>query len=415
MNIAKVISLLLLILCSNVFAFAEPWERKILTEKRGEADFLHVLPGGDLIVAGKAALTSSTSVDAWVSRYSSDGEQIWSTSILGNYYSPIASIIVQDDQIIVSGTHQTPNPFNANFDSFVAALSLDGELKWETRLTDPDGGIWGGKLYVLQSGDIFVAGGYFDHDRSINQAAHYARLSSEGGLIWSQYVIPTGKYYEDLEPARSTLRNKDGEAIHRERSGPVIETDSEDLHLHIIRSDMFASGEIGRCVVVSKTGKVQESQTCERLIDAEASSDSVRARTIGGGNVLTKEILVEKVDNQSKVEWSWTYESENRSGLTDYVKLEDGGVLGVGYVILEDGKKYHRYDAVMFRLDSEGNEVWKHTIGDEKRDIFTKIVPAENGQFYIIGHSGSDYSIDWDPWIIKIGLDGKLPVEPKYD
>lgn len=89
--------------------------------------------------------------------------------------------------------------------------------------------------------------------------------------------------------------------------------------------------------------------------------------------------------------------------------MSDGGIIGVGYLIIESEPKMHRYDAVAFKLDGEGNEIWSHTYRSDRRDIFTRIVALDEGNFIIVGHTGAvARSGWWDPWIIRIGADGEV-------
>ena len=389
----------------------------MLTEGRGSADHLHLLDDDSIIVAGNASIRSSNLIDAWVARYSKTGDQLWSIGIDGVRYSSVAKLTVVGDKILVVGTHGTGSPY-VRSRAFLAAISTEGELLWETHIEEEAGSVWGRSLIVLNSGEMLVSAGYRSIDRStVGRAAHYSKITRNGELIWSRIVVPTGGHYDDIDPPNSYIKTKDGKILHMENPGPVIEQPSGELHMHLMAAEVFGTidGDVARCVVISPTGEIDTQKDCIRLEPNEPRPNTVQGIKKCPGCVVTNNISIQKLDEDAKVKWEWTYKTEDRAGLTDYVSLTDGGVMGTGYVMRPDQPKYSRYDAVLFRLDSTGNEVWVHTLGARKRDILSKIVQINDEQFCIVGHTGSEFSQEYDPWIMRIGLDGELPNEAEYD
>ena len=272
--------------------------------------------------------------------------------------------------------------------------------------------VYGTRVEKLKNGDILV------HASSTSRAGdryavQYTRMNADGDVIWSYESTPTGKYYNDLPPAKSFLRSKDGEAIHIEYPGPVVEQPDGTLHFYMYRGELAFEPDlvIGRCEVVSGQGILLNNQECptpDQVAGTQANNIAPYiASRVGPGVVTAKQIDVKRFNEAGDVDWTWTYQSENRAGLTDAVLTPDGGLIGVGFLILNDGPRFHRYEAIIFRLDPNGGEVWSHVYGSDTRDIFARIVALGDDQYIVVGHTGVKASAGWwDPWILKIGSDG---------
>lgn len=399
---------------SHLFATAErTWEVIVPTMERSSIEHVHVLPNKDFLVAGNASLSTPNFSGIWVARYTSAGDQVWSREFIGNAHSRASQLLVGDQRIIVAGSHLVRNPFQSDASGFIVELDLDGRIVWKKWIEEAGSSIWISKFDELENGDFLVSGGVSKRDNSIRDAAFFSRLSATGEIKWSFYPVPEADYYDDLPQPTSTTRDRDGNVVLREAAGPVREQDNGELHLHIYRRELMShNDQVGRCVIVSATGVLLEGKSCSRLNDVEVGRHSslrnVNLKLVSPGLVFANQIEV-SFSQSGEADWSWQLQSEHKSGLTDAISTSDGGIIGVGYIIIKSEPKLHRYDAVVFRLDSEGNEIWSHIYRSDRRDIFTRVVALNDDSYIIVGHTGAIAQSDWwDPWIIRIGADGEV-------
>jgi hypothetical protein len=149
--------------------------------------------------------------DGFITKFSASGTILWSTYFGSNDYDRINDIAVSsDDSIYVTGTTSssdfpTLNAYNETYggdsDAFVAKFSADGDLVWATFL----GGSlldYGYGIAVGSDGSFFVTGitqsfnfptkNAFDSTLSVTVStdtdAFITKFSSNGALLWSSYL-----------------------------------------------------------------------------------------------------------------------------------------------------------------------------------------------------------------------------------
>ncbi len=147
--------------------------------------------------------------DAFVTKLTGDGQHLWST-YLGGSGADIAREIEVDAEGNVYVTGVTGSAgwvsggFNTEFsgpsDAFVAKLSPEGGHIWSTYLGG-NGSDDGRGITVDLAGDVYVAGvtesegwvsGGFDTEHGGGQDAFVAKLSFDGDHIWSTYFGGSG-------------------------------------------------------------------------------------------------------------------------------------------------------------------------------------------------------------------------------
>lgn len=395
-------------------SLAEPWELILPAPQRGEIDQVTVLASGDLLVSGELAKSSPRFSDGWLARYSPTGEEVWSRTISEVQSRTEIRMMVTRDNVYLFGAHIPPFAHFSGATGFVLSLSLDGSMQWGTRLVEEDGGVLLSGLQVLVSGDLLVLGSLVLASNGLNDRMGYAaRLTSEGKPIWSYRSQPGDPYFSDVIPPKPTIfALKEGE--RPEAPGPVIERTSGELDVFIRRLDFgFGPSPIARCEVISVEGKRLSGAECENVQQVRALDKSLApfvAETVIPAFVRPPPLEISKAGPAGEILWSWKYAGPERAGLTDILPLEDGGLIGAGYIIRQDGAdKMHLYDAILFRLDSSGREVWLHDFASDRRDVFAGLAALSPDEFYVVGHTGAGDAADWNPWIIRMGIDGVRP------
>ncbi len=395
-------------------SFAEPWELILPVPQRGEIQQVATLENGDLLVSGELAKSSPHYSDGWLARYSSAGEEVWSRTISEVQSRTFIQMMVTRDQVYVLGAHNDPYADFSGARGFVLSLSLDGAMQWGTRLSETGAGILPASVQVLESGDLLVLGSLLLAPEGLtDRMAYSARLTSEGKPIWSYRSQPGDPYFSDVIPPKPTIFTlKEGE--RPEAPGPVIERTSGELDVFIRRLDMLSGpSPIGRCEVISAEGKRLSGADCENVDQVRTRDKSLAlfvAEIVIPAFVSPPPLKISKTGPAGDTLWTWKYAGPERAGLTDILPLEDGGLIGAGYVIRKDGAdRMHVYDAILFRLDSSGREVWFHDFASDGRDVFAGLAALSPDEFYVVGHTGAGDAADWNPWIIRMGIDGVRP------
>ncbi|MBA4337985.1 MAG: hypothetical protein C0421_03975 [Hyphomonas sp.] len=395
-------------------SFAELWELVLPVPQRGEIQQVATLANGDLLVSGELAKSSPHYADGWLARYSPAGEEVWSRTISEVQSRTFIHMMVTSDQVYVLGAHNDPYADFSGAGGFVLSLSLDGSMQWGTRLSETGAGILPASVQVLGSGDLLVLGSLLLAPEGLtDRMAYSARLTSEGKPIWSYRSQPGDPYFADVIPPKPAIFTlKEGE--RPEAPGPVIERRPGELDVFIRRLDFgFGPSPIGRCEVISAEGKRLSGADCENVDQVRTRDKSLApfvAEIVIPAFVSPPPLKISKTGPAGDTLWTWKYAGPERAGLTDILPLEDGGLIGAGYVIRKDGAdRMHVYDAILFRLDSSGREVWFHDFASDRRDVFAGLAALSPDEFYVVGHTGAGDAADWNPWIIRMGIDGVRP------
>jgi hypothetical protein len=141
--------------------------------------------------------------DAFVAKLDQNGALVWNT-FLGSAWACYGYSISLDGSgnLLVTGTSKgtwgTPvNAFSGNYDAFVAKLSSDGVLLWNTFIggdSTASWGEWGYYIAVDGGGHIYVVGlTYSAWGSPINSYAggvdaFVAKLNSAGDLVWLTFM-----------------------------------------------------------------------------------------------------------------------------------------------------------------------------------------------------------------------------------
>lgn len=388
---------------------AETWELIFPTKKRGEATHIQTLPSGDILVGGSASLTSPNLTGAWVARITADGYEVWSTEITGLAHSSVTELVLEPNRIILAGSHMVTNPFVFDTQGYIAALSYDGDILWETRLALPEKSIWLSQFQRLPSGEYILGGGASNHSKFFH-AAYFALVDQTGAVKWSLAPKPLDAH--DAVPEGKAWRGgPDGKEMIEERAGPIQVRPDGGFDLFIRRREFVGKGgPIVRCLAISAAGEMLQDKICNEDFEAIEQRTNPYApfqfTRYGPNFFMPKGIEVSKRNARGDALWTWVYDTELQAGITDAVQTDDGGIIAIGYLFQPDAPKYHEADAIVFRLDKEGNEVWSHIYGSDRRDNFAAIHAAGQDEYYIIGHTGADAFRDWDPWVLRISGDG---------
>ncbi|MCS7078079.1 MAG: hypothetical protein NZ455_15310 [Bacteroidia bacterium] len=132
-----------------------------------------------------------------------------------------------------------------------------------------------------------------------------------------------------------------------------------------------------------------------------------------------KDFWLIKIDEHGKILWEKIYGGSGIDELRDIEVLPDGYLLGGRTQSDKSGsvsqETYGDFDYWVVKVNKEGEIVWDKRYGGLTGDIFDSIVPCKDGNYLLIGDSGSDENElkkspnygDMDFWIVKITPNGE--------
>jgi len=126
----------------------------------------------------------------------------------------------------------------------------------------------------------------------------------------------------------------------------------------------------------------------------------------------SRDAWIIKVDTNGNVIWETTYGTTNGwDGLWPIIETSDGGYLAGGwfYNLTQDSK-----DALLIKVNENGDIIWAHTYGGAEEDEFYSIQETVDG-FIVTGKSASYSSSMFDGYIVKIDFDGNVIWSKTYE
>ncbi|MFT3726186.1 MAG: hypothetical protein QM773_21685 [Hyphomonadaceae bacterium] len=386
------------------------WQRVIAVPgNRGQIDQLVLAQNGDIIVSGfinrEGKDVQGSTSDAWLARYSANGNQLWSRTFGGENRDAVSDLKLDNDgSIIVAGMANVrldKTVRSVRSDGFVARYSSGGDLIWNTTVSG-ELRVSLNALILMEDGSILAAGEDTPEGASGSRAL-VIKLKREGGSAW-EFNPPD--FVEGKTPAIGSIQfsTTTGKSYVNE-SARLGNVERDKLHVQAMQNTLVDL-QPARCFSVLLTTGVGLEETC-----APATSPSMFT-TERVGLFEDDDVNVRKHDASGGVIWDRTFPTENGDGINVLAPTADGGVIGAGYLI--DGPKVgrHNWDGLLIKLDANGDVVWRRTFGGGRRDELKGVAILPDGSLIVAGYTGSQSgAADWNPWIMRLNSSGELEAE----
>lgn len=289
-----------------------------------------------------------------------EGKSI-TTDIAGNVYTTGAFTNTADFD---PGINEFNLTSNGQTDIFIQKLDAQGNLVWAKSI-GASGGDEGNSIVIDPSGNIYITGSFawtvdfnpgddvFNMSFNGGSDLFILKLNSDGDFIWAKSI---GGSSSDI--------------------GVFIDLDSSQ--------NIYLSGSFGSTV------------------DFNPSNAVSNLTATRGTN-----IFILKLDSNGDFIWAKSLDDTNRQ--TGAASVDsDGNVFLTGSRLISvegDGRGGTvSEDIAIFKFDSNGNNVWEHSIGGGSRGSGTAITNDEEGNVYISGNFGGP--VDFDPGDLKFELSG---------
>ncbi|MEF3254199.1 MAG: hypothetical protein K6348_01330, partial [Deferribacterales bacterium] len=175
----------------------------------------------------------------------------------------------------------------------------------------------------------------------------------------------------------------------------------------------FGEGEIDFLVMkISSEGYIVWAKTYGGVKDDISYSAQI---THDGGYIIVGttssfgagdyDILIVKIDSNGKLEWAKTYGGSNYERAYSIQPTTDNGYVVAGYT-----KSFGAgdYDALVIKLNSEGNVSWAKTYGGGKDDRALSMQQITDKGYIVAGMTASFGAGNWDAFVAKLNSDGNV-------
>jgi hypothetical protein len=314
----------------------EPW---IQTYGSGLDTLAHdvlLLDGGGYLIVGETAADSGQEglVHLLLMRLDEDGDVVWErTYAEGRASSGAAVLAASDGGYVVAGTIQSGDGDDA--DIYLLRVDAEGTERWSQSFGTPRNE-FGGRLLETADGGFVIVGNSVDPNDVVADAsaAGYAGFDGRSNV----YVVRT---------------DAGGNEIWSRR--------------YATEDNVIASGG----AIAADGGIVVLSHALYYPID-------------------DNDIRLFKVDGDGNEIWSRTWEEGKASGY-DLIATSDGGFLISGMRSFPEDPARAKSDALLIKVDSEGNEIWLATYGEpDMVETAHAVTETADGGYVCVGWQEHD-------------------------
>lgn len=353
---------------------------------------------------------SNENFDYWILKYDGSDNLIWSKTLGGsNNESAFKGIQTNDNGFALIG-HSSSNDGdvsenNGSNDLWIVKLDSNGNIIWEKShgFSGSDQGFG-----ILQTSDNgYLINGTLDVSASNGDGSDKFFKKHAGGDYWTIKLDASGNkewrnYYG------GTFTDIAYDAIETEDNGFLLvgSSDSNDVDISankgsydfwVVKIDnlgklvwekSFGGSEIDEAHSISKTADGNY-----LIIGDSRSNDQDISNHKGAAD-----IWLIKISPVGNLIWDKSFGGSNFDAGRNSSPTMDGGFLLSGSSRSQDGdfnKNNGQNDAVIIKLNSDGNIAWKKSIGGSQIDVFYGIAELNNGSIIAIGDTTStDFDVE---------------------
>lgn len=437
----------MLLLCTTAKAQDILWEKsyggkqaEYLLDAQPTADYGFILAGASLSVkSGNKEESNIGDLDYWIWKMDEDGQAEWQKNIGGTGPDMLYSIRnTRDGGFILAGTSESQkgtqkrDSCRGREDIWVLKLNAKGGEEWQKTLGGPgqdlvkailpttDGGyIIGGSSASPVSMKVRTGGtdpyGKWEDSRG-GLDYWVVKLDAEGKVLWQRTL--GGQYLDMLESIEQT---KDGGYILGGYSNSPSSNDKAqdpygDGDYWVIKLDKDGATEWESIYGGEQDDHlyaIHQTKDGGYILGGSSASSSTGNKS--RSNKEGTDFWVLKLDEKGAVTWQKTYNTGKTDVLTSLFENSDGTFLLGGYAQSEvigqsmkkDKKEINDYIAI--KIDAEGEELWKQSVGSNGEDLLKKLIETRDGGYLLAGTSKGDASGDKngnrgsnDFWVVKL-------------
>jgi len=303
----------------------------------------------------------ATSVSAYASKLSANGEILWEKAFGGSNAEVFFSFVEMSDGYLFSGYTGSNNGDvgldNINTNTWLVKLDYDGSLIWEKTLDGP--GLDFGYEIIKTNDDNYVVVGIGDSN-GVRLTKFDADLEIEWDTTFNQ------------------MSNELATKVVQDSTGHFIIC-SLDTGVSVTRYTMYRVSPEGELLWRKEVGCADRNYLFPSLI-ALATDEYL----IGGS--CNQDGIVIKVDSEGNVIWRVLVGGLGEEAVFDLDIQADGSIIGSGFTSSDSlGLDIGLNNFLRFKLDSDGNQLWQEVIGTGYFSEGTAVTKTKDDGYLIAG------------------------------
>ena len=374
---------------ANVTIDINIWSKQIGTPTRDFSTATAVDKNNNFYVSGALENIYRYNPKVFISKYNNIGELQWTHEIPQAKSVKITSLLIdRNETLFVTGAKENgriyPPNDNKAYSPWIMALSLDGEVLWETVLDNGSTGYdYFTTAYIDTAGDIIVSGktvGTFPgYENTLNNNVFFTKLTPSGNIEWTkQFNVPI----------TTSHVNTNGE-FHILNSTNIIKFDTNLDNIvwnrrlgisHVWSDDYmdFTLDENNNLYVLCH----------ERLYKRSSESGN-------GSYWFEHNSLVAKFQPNGLMEWKRSYGSEKQETPQMITINKNNEILLAGETkgniygninktpYISSTPDYYRKDIFITKIDVQGNMLATKQFGSINSDYIHSIIFDSNNNIYV--------------------------------
>lgn len=342
---------------------AQGWELSIGGNSYDEGNAIEAaVDGGFIIVGFSESFGDDGDLDVLVTRTDIDGRVLWNRFYDEGFQEHGFDVLSEEDGtfLVVGDIKQSPStPFNV----LLMKLTKEGKTLWSRQYDTPFREV-GKTLTKSSDGGYLIAGSTEDTDNGESDIL-LLKVDADGNFQWRKNLGT-----EEDDAAERVITLEDGFLV-------AANSDNPDR----IDSDILL-------YKVDKTGEViwtqRDSVSTEEADEVYGLTLTRDKNIVIGGLVgFNSDAYIAKLDALTgKVIWESRIGGPMGDKINDIFEQPDGSLIGVG----QSEQSVSNLDALLVKLDAEGNEIWQSTLGEEEFiEYGVQVVPTLDGKFTFVG------------------------------
>jgi len=335
------------------------------------------------VISGIVTSTNGNQ-DALLVHLDASGNAIWQKRFGAGQSDAFNCVIATNDGGFLA-VGETSSFGTGDADIFLVKVNASGLVLWSKTIGDADHNEVARGIVPVEDGG-FVVSGYSILSTGTASRSVFLRFDQNGNMIWSRtYKTSVGNLF-----LSSYI---DGNIIYA--SGGA---DAEGV---FVRIDLFTGNVL--------SSKAFAGSGPEALYYQQPTQDGnllIADHTWSASTGTDIEAWVQKINRTSgQVIWSKVYYRANDNIRGRIEKVDDGGFLLVPY----DNFNTTQADALLAKIDANGNLLWSYNYGGNASDRLLKAVQTADGGFIAVGDTrSSSGNSSSDMLIVKTDFEGHI-------
>ncbi len=343
-----------------------------------------VAPAADgYIVAGQVT-NASGNQDALLLRLDASGNTVWQKRF-GAAQADIFNCVLPTPDGGFLAVGETRSFGAGNVDIFLVKVDGAGTVLWSKTIGDAAHDD-NARSVVAVAGGGFIVSGYSAFAGTNTTSSIFIRLDAYGNTVWSRTYNST--------ISNVLLSNYiDGNVIYASGSA-----DAEGV---FVRLDL-ATGNL----LSSKAYAGIGSEALSYQLPTQDGNMLIADHTWSAQTGTDIDAWVQKINKTNgQVIWSKVYYRDNDNIRARIEKVDDGGFLLVPY----DNFNTTQADAILAKIDANGNLLWSYNYGGNAADRLMKAIQTSDGGFIAVGDTrSSSFNANSDILIVKTNSNGRI-------